>query len=172
MGVILGLVGLMILAAGSQLYWFFAGVIGFLFSDFAATNIFHMEPGADILLIGAGGAAIGILLTITARKPVMILIGILAGILAANTLPELYGWTPTFNEWFLLLAGGVVAGIFMALSYGYAVVVLSAIIGAQLIAVNIHLSGVNPQVMFLAVLILGIGVQILLAQYAPPSIEE
>ena len=172
MGVIFGLVGLMIVAAGSQLYWFFAGGIGFLFSEFVATNIFNAQPGANVLLIGVGGAAIAILLTITARKPAMILIGILAGVLAANTLPELFGWSPPFNEWFLLIAGGVLGGLFVGIAYEMAVVVLSSIVGAQLIANSVHLGGVNPQIMFLAILVLGIGVQILLAQYAPPSIEE
>jgi hypothetical protein len=172
MFIIQGLIGFITLAAGSQVYWFFAGVVGFLFSDFIAINLFKAEAGTNSLLIGLGGAVIGILLTITARKPVMILIGFLAGILAANTLPELFGWTPPFNEWFLLIAGGVVGGVFMAASYGYALMVLSAIIGAQLIAINVQLGGVNPQIMFFAVLILGIGVQILLAQYAPPNFEE
>ena len=40
-----------------------------------------------------------------------------------------------------------------------------------MIAVAVHLGGVNPQVMFLAMLIIGLGVQILLARYNAPSIE-
>ncbi len=171
MVILQGLIGFMVLTMGSQLYWFFAGVIGFLTGIFAAEQVIQLQPGPNIILIGAGGAAIGVLLTITARKPAMVLVGFLAGALAANTLPELFGWTPGFNEWFLLLAGALVGGLFVLFSYAYAVLVLSSIVGAQMIAVAVHLGGVNPQVMFLAMLIIGLGVQILLARYNAPSIE-
>jgi len=171
MGILQGLVGFMILIAGSQLYWFFAGVIGFLTSDFIAVHFFNATPGTSLILIGVGGAVISILLTITARKPALILIGFLAGLFAASSLPELFGWAPGFNEWFLLILGGVVGGLFIYFSYAYAVMVLSAIIGSQMIASTVHFGGVNPQVMFLAGLILGIIVQIILAQYMPPSME-
>lgn len=172
MSIIQGLIGFMLLSTGGQLYWFFAGVVAFLIGDFVAIRFFNFDPGADVILIGLGSAAIGILLTITARKPAMILIGFLAGVLAASTLPELFNWAPEFNLWYLLIAGGVLGGLFVFFAYSYAVVLLSAIIGAQLIAVSVHLAGVDPLVMFLAVLVLGIGVQLLLAQYAPPSLQE
>ena len=94
MVILQGLIGFMVLTMGSQLYWFFAGVIGFLTGIFAAEQVIQLQPGPNIILIGAGGAAIGVLLTITARKPAMVLVGFLAGALAANTLPELFGWTP------------------------------------------------------------------------------
>lgn len=172
MAILQGLIGFMILIMGSQLYWFFAGVIGFLTGIFAASQIFHAQSGTNIILIGAGAAVIGVLLTITARKPAMVLIGFLAGVIAANTLPELFGWTAAFSEWYLLVFGGLIGGLFVLYAYSYATILLSAIIGAQLIAAVVHLGGVDPQVMFLAVLILGIAVQILLARYAVPSIEE
>lgn len=171
MAILQGLIGFMLLTMGSQLYWFFAGVIGFLTGIYTSEQLFQIQSGSNIILIGAGGAVIGVLLTVTARKPAMILVGFLAGVLAANTLPELFGWTPGFNEWILLLAGGLVGGLFVYFSYAYAVLMLSSIVGAQMIAVAVHLGGVNPQVMFLAMLIVGIAVQILLARYAAPSIE-
>jgi len=172
MGIIQGLIGFMVLIAGSQLYWFFAAVVAFLIGDFAAISLFSFDPGTDVILVGVGAAAIGILLTITARKPAMILTGFLAGVLAANTLPELFNWAPLFNPWFLLIAGGIVGGLSVVFAYSYAVVLLSSIIGAQMIALSVHLASVDPLVMFIAVLILGIGVQLLLAQYTTPTLEE
>jgi hypothetical protein len=172
MNIIEGLIGFMLLTTGSQLYWLFSGVVAFLVADFAAVKFFNVEPGTDLILIGLGAASIGILLTITARKFSLILAGFFAGLLAANVLPELFLWTPGFNEWILLVSAGLVGGLLVYFAYTVAVILLSALIGAQMLALTVHIGGVNPQVLFLAVLILGIVVQLLLAQYVPPSPES
>lgn len=172
MNIINSLFGFMLLTTGSQLYWFFSAVVAFLFGEFVAARFFNVRPGTELIMIGLGAAVIGILLITTARKLTMIVIGFLAGLLAASVLPGLFNWHPGFNDWYLLIAAGLVGAILVYFAYAYAVVFLSALIGAQMMALTIHLGGVNPQVLFLAVLILGIGVQVLLAQYAPPSIEK
>jgi hypothetical protein len=172
MSIVNGFVGFLLLASGSQLYWFFSAVVSFLIGEFVAVRFFNVAPGTDLIMIGMGAAVIGVLLTITARKLTLILVGFMAGFLAASVLPGLFNWHPGFNEWFLLIAAGVAGGLLVYFAYAYAVILLSALIGAQMLALAVHLGGVNPQVLFLAVLTLGIGVQLLLAQYASPSIEK
>ena len=172
MSIIEGLIGFILLTTGSQLYWIFSAVVAFLIGEFVAARFFNVEAGPNLLYISLGAAAIGILLTLSARKLTLILGGFLAGVLAANILPGLFNWNPDFNEWILFISGGLVGGLLMYFAYSYGILLLSALVGAQMVAFGIHLDGVNPQVMFLAVLVLGIGVQLLLAQYASPSADS
>ncbi len=84
----------------------------------------------------------------------------LFGAYATLWMLERYGVELGNWEWVALLAGGIVAGVLALLVLETALVVLSSILGASLVAGASRLDGLPVVVLFAVLLIVGISVQL------------
>ena len=154
------LLGVVLLLAGRRLFWLLVATLGFLF---AFTLVQRLSPDMSqplhwVLAIVAGLA--GALLAIFAQKLAVGAGGMLFGAYATLWMLERYGVDLGNWEWVVLLAGGIVAGVLALLVLETALVVLSSILGASLVAGATRLDGLPVVVLFAVLLIVGISVQL------------
>jgi hypothetical protein len=142
--------GLLSLFLGRKLFWLFVGISGFLLGLLigAVVGIGNGWDWPAILLVGlllGAGAAV---LSIYLQKPMASLAGFMMGGLLAAVLYMLvrYGTNIATNlmfggpgpeTWILFLVGGVVAAVFVWVTYEWALIVLSSLSGALLSFVGI-----------------------------------
>jgi hypothetical protein len=152
--------GAALILAGRRLFWLLIATLGFLF---AFTLVQRMSPEAAqplhwVLAIAAG--LVGALLAIFAQQLAVGAAGMLFGGYTTLWILERYGVDLGKWEWVALLAGGVVAAVLALLVLETALVVLSSILGASLIAGATRLDGLPVVVVFAVLLIVGVSVQL------------
>jgi hypothetical protein len=154
------LLGAVLLLVGRRLFWLLIATLGFLF---AFTLVQRMSPEVSqplhwVLAIAAG--LVGALLAIFAQKLAVGAAGMLFGAYTTLWILERYGVDLGNWEWVALVAGGVVAAVLALLVLETALVVLSSILGASLLAGATRLDGLPVVVVFAVLLVVGIAVQL------------
>ncbi|HEX2465454.1 MAG TPA: DUF4203 domain-containing protein [Thermoanaerobaculia bacterium] len=162
------LLGVVLLLAGRRLFWLLVATLGFLF---AFTLVQRLSPEMSqplhwVLAIVAG--LIGALLAIFAQKFAVGAGGMLFGAYATLWILEEYGVDLGNWELVALLAGAIVAGVLALLILETALVVLSSILGASLVAGATRLDGLPVVILFAVLLIVGISVQLGSGAGKPP----
>lgn len=144
------LFGAVILFFGRRLFWLFVAVVGFLFGlQFGA----DIMVGADrwvVLLVAVVIGLVGALLAVLLQRIAIIVAGAIAGGLFLMHLAAAGGLNETL-EIVAFIAGAIIAGILAAVLFEWALIVLSAITGATLIAGVFALA---PALIFLIALVL------------------
>lgn len=166
-----GLLGFLLLIAGSQLYWLFiagmlfvaAGLLPVLFPDFYS--------GDNLLLYASVTAAIGVILSVPLKRVMVALAGLLAGVYLAVSIPDIFGFASLSYSWFILLITGIAGAALVTLSFGVGLIVLSSMTGAALLAQSVSLDFTSPLTIFISAWVIGLAAQIILAQYAHPTPE-
>ena len=162
------LLGVALILAGRRLFWLLIATLGFLF---AFTLVQRLSPEVSqplhwVLAIAAG--LIGALLAVFAQKLAVGAGGMLFGAYATLWILERYGVELGNWEWVAMLAGGILAAVLVLLVLETALVVLSSILGASLVAGATRLDGLPVVVVFAVLLLVGISVQLGSGGGAPP----
>ena len=165
-------IGFILLAAGSQLYWLFAGAMTFLVSIFITPEFSQTTSQRDLIIYSTTAAFVSILLAVALKKWVVALAGFFAGGFLSFTLPKVIGWTTFQFSWWIFIAVGLVCAFLIVFSYGLAVMLLSSLVGAALVAENLHISVATPSVVFILFFFLGFAIQLVLSQYSNPEIGK
>jgi hypothetical protein len=154
------LTGLVVLLFGRKLFWLFVGYVGFVTGYYYTTQVLVMQPGVLAILIAIGIGILGAILATFLQKAAILVSGFLAGgYVAIHLFTSLGGGTSTALFWLAQLIGGVIGALVLWLLFDYALIVLSAVVGASaLITANMFPSQLNQFLFFLFVLI-GIIVQ-------------
>jgi hypothetical protein len=151
--------GALLLLAGRRLFWLFVGVVGF----FVAYYVFleYYAAGTPLvrtvlaIIVGVLGALLAVFVQRLAAGLAGFFIGIYfaAGLLGVNTM-HVQGGTAL-----VVLAAGVVAAMLAVWLFDPALIVLSSLAGASLLAEGLRVSG-NARLLVWAVLAaVGIAVQ-------------
>jgi len=151
--------GLILLFAGRRLFWLAAALVAFLFT-FSLFDI--LFGGGWFGLIVA--IIIGAIFAWLAIRFVKIVGYIIAALAGAAGLPMLFNTLGFQMSWFLLALIGAVIGILViAFAYDWGLILLTAWVGANSVASNvtswIHLGSTLGVIIFLVLLVAGIGVQ-------------
>lgn len=163
------LAGLGLLTLGRKLFWLFVGVVGFEFGFALAARALNRPSRTDDLLVlviailvGVGAALLAIFL-----KQIAVYVGgfFAGGSFGLNALRLLnIGNAPGVDAGDLLLAGAFIVGgiigiILIAMVFDWALIVLSSLAGASMIA-NVGL-GATPLawLAFIALFVVGVVVQ-------------
>ena len=125
------LAGLALLFFGRKLFWLFVGVIGFLAGMEFGAEIVKGQPQGIILLIAIGAGLLAAILAIFLQRLVVAIAGGIAGGLIAMRIAVMLGAT-TGSQWIVFFAGAVLAAILVSAVFDWALIGLSALIGASL----------------------------------------
>ena len=138
------LVGILLLTLGYQMFWLFVGGVGFV-TAIRVTDLWTLTmPTWATLLIALFVGILGAVLAIIAQEFAVGLAGFLAGGAVALGFASMLGvqvGLPMPAIGWILMSIGAVAGLILAiLLFDWAVLILSSLSGAILIAQSLQLS--------------------------------
>jgi hypothetical protein len=153
------LIGVAVLLFGRRLFWLLVAAVGFAAGVELAPWLVH-EP-SPILVVTAALVLgfVGALLAFFLQKIAVALVGFVAGgrlavaIIAAFVVQHEGSFALTF------LIGGVIGALLFLLLFDWALIVLSSMVGAYMIASAITLPQVGATIVFLVLTVIGIVVQ-------------
>ncbi len=162
------LIGLLILTMGRRLFWIFVAAVGFVYGMDFAPLLFPAQPPEVLWLIGLAAGLLGALFAYFLEWAAVATAGFLIGgrvavLIAASLMPGTQGFAPI-----AFLVGGVVGAGFVLLVFDWALILLSAGIGATLIATAIH-APVNVAPLVLGgIAVIGVLIQAASLRRSPP----
>jgi hypothetical protein len=154
------LIGIVLLLLGRKLFWLFVAAIGFVVAMDLVVRLFPESATLIAVVAGLVAGVIGALLAIFLQKAAVGVAGFLAGGYIILSLVDGFGLGEmTALGWVLAFVGGIV-GLILALALlDWALIVLSSLSGAGLIAQSIDLSRPLTALVFIIALVVGIVVQ-------------
>ncbi len=144
------LFGAILLFFGRRLFWLFVAVVGFLFGLQFGADIMVGAEQWIVLLVAVVIGLVGAVLAVLLQRIAIIVAGAVAGGLFLMHLAAAGGLNESL-EIIAFIVGAIIAGILAAVLFEWALIVLSAITGATLIAGVFTLA---PALIFLIALVL------------------
>jgi len=153
MRVVMIVVGLVLLVAGWRVYEFIIVIAGAMVGAAIATSLVVSTDAVVNLIVLLIGGVIGAVLSMFLYYVAVFLIGMHFGILLTNGLATTFALQPVSP--LVLLIGGVIGGIILlGLSFQF-LIILSSLVGAQLLVVALGL----PTIWILVIALIGIILQ-------------
>jgi hypothetical protein len=158
------LIGIVLLLWGRKVFWLFVAGIGFVVAMDLVTRLFAGPQAETMTLIalvaGLVAGVIGALLAIFLQRVAVGLVGFLAGGYIVLSFLEIIGaGEMTALSWGLAFVGGVIGLVLALVLLEWALIVLSSLSGAGLIAQSAGLNRSLAVLVFVIALIIGIVVQ-------------
>lgn len=163
MDIILILLGIILLALGRRLFWFFVGVVGFVAGLTLATKLLAEQEFWVILLVAVLAGLVGSVLGVFLQRLMIGLAGFLAVGYVLVSLLGYFGFDMGNLTWLAFLVGGVCGAILASLVFDLALVILSALSGATLMVQGLaaQVPGFEPSLNgFLILLLFFVGIAI------------
>jgi hypothetical protein len=162
------IVGVALLVFGRKAFWLFVAGVGFLAGLYVATQTIRFESGWWVFGVAAAGGLLGALLALVLQNVGVGLAGFLGGGYVAMTLVESLGWGQRlladlpYRSWVVFIAGGILGAVLIGVLFEWALIILSSVIGATLIAQAIPLEGNRQGVLLVVLFAVGVLVQMIL----------
>lgn len=153
-------VGVGILLFGRALFWLVVGAAGFAAGAHVAASLWRGQPEWVVLAVALGLGALGALLALVWQVAAIALGGFLAGGYATVWALGLFGWASGGGVWLAVLAGAVAGAILVLLLLDWALIGLSSVTGAALLARLAPLPPLAVAGLFLILLAAGVAFQI------------
>jgi hypothetical protein len=162
------LAGIVLLVAGRRLFWLFVGLIGFVAGIHIATRFFPGQPEWMVLAIALTAGVLGALIAIFLQWLAIGLAGFAAGAYIVLSLLHVSGRGSSGIDWLFFLAGGILGTILIIVLFGWALMILSSLVGAALITETVHADQWVTTSLFIALFSVGVVVQSRLMKMKPP----
>lgn len=153
------LLGFVILFLGRSIFWLCVAAIGFAAGVELAPHLIHEPTPLLQLSIALVLGFIGALLATFLQKIAIAVAGFAAGGKLAVALAGAFAASSTGNEWIIFIIGGVVGSILLLVLFNWALIFLSAIVGAHLIVSPFNLPPEGHAVIFVVLVVIGVLVQ-------------
>lgn len=154
------LIGIALLLLGRKLFWLFVGGIGFVTAMDLTVRFLPQSAPFVAIVAGLLVGVIGALLAIFLQQVAVGVAGFLAGGAFVLSLIDLLGMGQTTVLAWVLVVIGAVAGLVLALALlDWALIVLSSLSGAGLVAQAVDVTPPLALVIFAVALVVGIVVQ-------------
>ncbi len=153
------LVGVAVLLLGRRLFWLFVGAMGFIVAISLAGEWIRGQPDWLILILGLVVGVIGAVLATFLQRLAVGLAGFLAGAYLTQSLLQLLNWQIGSLNWLFILLGGILGAVLVGVLFDWALIVLSSLAGASLLAQTIEVRPVVTGLLFFGALIVGLAVQ-------------
>jgi hypothetical protein len=164
------LLGIGMLFFGRRLYWAVVGAFGFLAATSWAFTAFQNQPEWVLILIGLAAGLVGALLAIYVGIIGIGLAGFLGGAILTMGLVSMLNLPQGGLEFILPLVGGILGSILMYMIFDWALILLSAVNGALLLANGLPVEGIPASLVAIGLAIIGVLVQAnLLGQLTPAT---
>jgi hypothetical protein len=153
-------VAVLLLFLGERLYWLFVGAIGFIVGMDFASAWMAGQPEWLIILVAILAGLIGAILAIFFQRVAIGIAGFLAGghlaqLAAIDWLGTISGQTSTV----IFVVGGIVVAILVVVFLDWALIVISALLGAAIISDWAVRQMLWRSVLFAVLFIIGAAVQ-------------
>lgn len=159
MNILTLIVAAILLFFGRELYWLLVGAVGFLLGMQYGSLWFAGQPEYIILLAAVGIGLLGALLAIALQRVALALAGFFGGGYFALQLAQNLGAGSDFAGMFAFVLGGIIMAVLVLMFLDPALIALSALTGAAVIAQALPVETVWRGVAFIVLLILGIAAQ-------------
>jgi hypothetical protein len=156
------LAGIALLLTGRRLFWLFVGLIGFIAGIHLATRFIPGQPEWMILAIALTAGVFGALIALFIQWLAIGLAGFSAGAYIVSSLVNLSGWGTREIGWLLIVAGGILGALLIIILFDWALIILSSLAGAALTTEAVHIDPGAATLLFIALFIVGITVQLFL----------
>ena len=151
--------GIILLTTGKKLYWLFVGVIGFILGMGLATQLV-LNPPWLVYVVALGAGILGAILAHFLQHLALSLVGFLVGAYGAFRLAGLLGITAVPSTWMAFIIGGIVGLLLVSSAFDWSLYILSSWAGATLVTQAIDLQGTVGTVVFFALFVLGMIIQV------------
>jgi hypothetical protein len=153
------IIGVAILLLGRKLFWLFVAALGFAVGLEIAAYFMKEPPQWMMLLVALGCGVIGALLAILLQKIAIAIAGFLAGGKLAMALVGAFIAEGARYPGVTFIIGGIIGAILLLMVFDWALIVMSAVVGAYLIGHTIILPPTGATILFIALAAIGIVVQ-------------
>jgi hypothetical protein len=153
------ILGILLLFFGRRLFWLFVGVAGFIAGLNFAPQLISGQSEMTILLIAIIAGIIGAFLAIMLEGLAILIGGFLAGGYLITALLVSLGISVSAEPSIIYIAGGIVGLLLVAVFFDWAIIILSALLGAEILMPFLHISGSVYWLVFIGIVIVGIAVQ-------------
>ncbi len=153
------LLGIMVLISGRRLFWLTVALIGFGTGLIVAVSLFTDQPGWLQVLIAILGGGLGILGAIFLQKVAVAVAGFFMGAFVLLWGLELMSFQ--VEDWALIpfIIGGIIGAILTASLFEYALIGISALVGALMIGQIFNLTPVLATVLVVILTLVGAIIQ-------------
>jgi hypothetical protein len=128
------LVGLALVFLGRKLFWLFVGVVGFLAGMRFGAELVTGQSEIVKIAIAIGVGLLAALLAIVLQRVAVALAGGLAGGMLAMRVAVMLGANADSIGWVFFVVGAVLAAILVSVVFDWALIILSALIGAGIVS--------------------------------------
>jgi hypothetical protein len=156
MNIITIILGLIILLFGMRLFWLFVGVVGFVVAANLAAQYLVGQNEWVIIAAGLVAGLIGAVLAVIFQRIAVAVAGFLAGAYIATYLLASLGVEMGNFEWVVWIIGGAIGGTLVFALFDWALIVLSSLVGASLVAPAFTLDAPIQTLLFLVLAVVGI----------------
>jgi len=153
------LIGAALATLGRKLFWFFVAGVGFFLAFSLASRLVPEDTGWLVWLIALGAGLIGALLAVFVQRLAIGLAGFLGGVLFALGLIELFNLQLGGWAWLAYLAAGILGAILISAVFDWALILLSSLSGAVLVAQGLNLAEAQSLLVFALVFVVGLVLQ-------------
>ena len=160
------IVGLAVLLLGRRLFWLFVGAAGFAVGLHVARTLLAEQPEWVVLVLALVLGVLGAILAIAFQWLAVGLAGFAAGVQGTFIAAEALGLEAQWL-WLAALAAGIVVAALVLWLWDPVLIVLSALLGAVLLAPLIAVPPVARPWLFVSLVVVGIVVQARVL--APPA---
>jgi hypothetical protein len=149
--------GALLLLFGRRLFWLFVAVVGFVAGARLAIDWLDLKAQWMVLVAGCACGLAGALFSVFLQRVVVTLAGFLAGgsLLCALVTGEHFD----VARWLAFVLGGVAGALLVITLFDWALIVLSCLCGALLISNTSLVAPAASKLLFLVLLVVGLGVQ-------------
>jgi hypothetical protein len=152
------LAGLSLLIAGRRLFWLFVGLVGF-FTVYRWVEPYTGAASSSRWVLAVLAGLLGIMLAIFLQRVAIALAGFFAGGWFAVQLLGLHMANPRLFDLLVFAGAGVLAAILAIALFDLALVILSSLMGANLIVEALHPGPGLAKLLLLGLAAVGIAVQ-------------
>ena len=152
--------GVLLLLFGRRAFWIFVAAVGFIAGLTFATTVMQGQSELVILLVAVAASIIGAFLAIMLQGVAILIAGFLAGGYLATALAVYLGMTIASGNWVIYIIGGIIGLILVAAIFDWAIILLSVLVGTEIIMPFLR-SSVSTYywLVFLVLVVVGLVVQ-------------
>jgi MFS family permease len=166
------LAGVLLLFLGRRLFWLFVAVVGFIVGMNLALQYLGPESTWVAIVVGLVAGLIGAVLAVLFQRVAVALAGFMAGSYLATWLLTTLGVDLGGFEGLVSIIGGIIGAVLVFVLFDWALIVLSSLVGASLIAPAVTPDGTTQTLIFIILAIIGIVVQAGLMRRYPGSVSR
>lgn len=153
------LIGVIVLIAGRKLFWLCVAAVGFAAGVELAPHLLHEPTPVLQLSIALVLGFIGALIALFLQKLAVAIVGFAAGGRLAIGIGASFFVEYASYYWLTFLIGGIIGAILLVALFDWALIFISALIGAHLIANAITLPQTGATILLIALTVVGVIIQ-------------